>query len=1015
MNIRDAFRDPGSEYRPYIRWWLAEGLHTDETLKMEIEQLDRTGFGGVEFLAMEEPGADSKLYGWGSEEWVHDTHTIVRETTEHGMAVSMTSGTNWSNANLITITPDDDAASKELDFAVEELAAGASRSGPLARAELTMPGVTKQELEAVTAIRKVREENGVVFLDRNSAAVLTNLVRTDPEQGAVLDWTAPAEGDWLLFFFWIHGTGQTAEPSVSTSYTINYFDRAGIRAFTEYWDDVVLTPQLREDLYRNLRGMMYMDSLELGTFGRGGQLWSRHFREEFERCRGYDIAPYLPFIVKKPGMLQPVYEYYYSSDDAVFLEKLLNDLYQTNTDLYMENILQPMQEWLHTHKMTLRSEISYGLPFEISQPGKYVDGIETESLEFASQIDSYRGLAGAAHIYDRVYSSETGASLLNYMMGLPFYTQIIYTQFAAGVTRTVLHGYSSIRGSEESTAWPGHEGMWPVFSERFGERQPSFRHYGDWLKMLSRYQLVLRQGRPRMDLAILRLDYNFNNLLFLDDEVDLYENRLMRANEGIYWKDPGLQNAGYTWDYFAPQLLEEEFCTFGAEGNDGAGRLFPEGPGYKAVIVYQNVLPLASAEKLLALAEASLPVVFVNGVTETLRPGIDRTYEKAACMTPFLAEPDEKLAEIIARMKALPNVREADGPAAALQALRVLGIEPETRFDVPDRNLLTHVREDGGRKYIYLYNMLYTQAEPHTFRVSIAGTGAVTRIDCWGGRFEQAGCFDAADGRTVLELTLAPGQAALYELDTTAAPGPHIGLAETGGLPAEAFLTAADGRILAKMLCGDPIRLDRMHLTVESWDEGEKHELYEDRGLGIVTKEIWYDTEKTLLDAGETALIPWKDIPAVGPEVSGVGIYTAEVTLPEDWSADCGAVLRFTGAGRHSLSVFVNGEKADAVDFDALAVDVSALLHAGTNELRVETASSLNNRLMARGYYEKGNEASMALAENSNNANVTGEGQAPEEEPADMAILFRVRASLKDYGLTGPVVLEPYRIREVTA
>ena len=66
-------------------------------------------------------------------------------------------------------------------------------------------------------------------------------------------------------------------------------------------------------------------------------------------------------------------------------------------------------------------------------------------------------------------------------------------------------------------------------------------------------------------------------------------------------------------------------------------------------------------------------------------------------------------------------------------------------------------------------------------------------------------------------------------------------------------------------------------------------------------------------------------------------------------------------------------------------------------------------------YYEKGNEASMALAENSNNANVTGEGQAPEEEPADMAILFQVRASLKDYGLTGPVVLEPYRIREVTA
>ena len=101
-------------------------------------------------------------------------------------------------------------------------------------------------------------------------------------------------------------------------------------------------------------------------------------------------------------------------------------------------MLKPMQEWLHTHNMTLRAEISYGLPFEISQPGKYVDGIETESLEFASQIESYRNLAGPAHIYNRTYSSETGATLLNYMMGLDFYTQIIFTQFAAGVTKTVL-------------------------------------------------------------------------------------------------------------------------------------------------------------------------------------------------------------------------------------------------------------------------------------------------------------------------------------------------------------------------------------------------------------------------------------------------------------------------------------------------------------------------------------------------------------------------------------------------
>ena len=90
-------------------------------------------------------------------------------------------------------------------------------------------------------------------------------------------------------------------------------------------------------------------------------------------------------------------------------------------------------------------------------------------------------MLGAAHIFGKVFSSETGATFLNYVMGLDFYTQIIYSQFAVGVSRTVLHGYSSICGSEQDTYWPGHEGMWPIFSERFGCRQPAYQHYNDWI------------------------------------------------------------------------------------------------------------------------------------------------------------------------------------------------------------------------------------------------------------------------------------------------------------------------------------------------------------------------------------------------------------------------------------------------------------------------------------------------------------------------------------------------------
>ena len=178
-------------------------------------------------------------------------------------------------------------------------------------------------------------------------------------------------------------------------------------------------------------------------------------------------------------------------------------------------MLRPFAAFLHDQGMTLRAEISYGLPFELTRPGPEVDGIETESLEFASQIDAYRLLAGPAHLFGKQYSSETGATTRNHMLDHRFYDQIIATQLAAGITKTVLHGWASTAGAEGVTEWPGHEGMWSMFSERFDIRQPGSEFYPLWTAALGRYQCVLRQGKPRIDVGILRTDHFTDNMLFM--------------------------------------------------------------------------------------------------------------------------------------------------------------------------------------------------------------------------------------------------------------------------------------------------------------------------------------------------------------------------------------------------------------------------------------------------------------------------------------------------------------------
>lgn len=1020
----DILKTPDKKYRPDIRWWLAEGMHTHVTLKNEMSMLDESGFGAIEFLAMDEPGADSALYGWGSEEWVHDSQLLVAEATQRSMGVSMTSGTNWSNANLTTITPDDKAAAKELNYVTELVKAGKTRSGEIPRAKTVMPNVHRQDLEAAVAVRKLGETDGKQYLDKDSFYILTDNV-TEGQ----LSWTAPADGDYLLFYFWIHGTGQTAGPSVSTSYTVNYIDCYGAEAVIDYWGSEILTPKLQEDLFKNGRGMMYMDSLELSTFGAGGQFWGYHFLDEFRSRRGYDLTPYLPFIVKDGGMMCLYYHYHYFMEDEVFAEKLHNDVYQTMTDLYMDNMLKPLQEWLHTVGMTLRAEISYGLPFEISQPGKYVDGIETESLEFASQIEPYRNLAGPAHIYNRTYSSETGATMLNYMMGMDFYTQIIFTQFAAGVTKTVLHGYASIAGSEESTYWPGHEGMWPVFSERFGSRQPSYQHYQDWTGMITRFQMLLRQGKPRMDLGFLRLDYNFNNLYFTGkNEKELYEHDLMRGNEGVFWKDMKLQNSGYTWDYFAPQILEEDFVDF------SDGELLHDGPGYQALIIYQTCLPLSSARKLCQMAKKGLPILFVNGVTETTRPFSDTFHAKAAAMTPFNDGMDRELERIINEMKSLPNVRELDGQADVYEALISLGIRPRTEFAEENKNILTLLREEGSKTYFYAYNMMYTEDEPFSFTVSVRGEGKPYKIDCWNGEITEPGYYKKAHGNTVLDLKLAPGEACLYVIDMSENNDLHAvtlnpchesltsDSVSSSGMSSGCYtLTKENGRFLARVFesgeysftlqdgslksfsadVPDNIPIPLWDLSVEDWNEGDKVTITEDRGLGIVTKEVYYETTKDLLHADTVSLKPWKDIPRIGPEVSGVGYYTARVTLPSDWSEANGAVLEIGSVNGNTAAIYVNGHKAGAVNMQSLQADISEWLIPGENTILVEVSSTLNNRLLARGYFDLVEERTLVRQNNASNSTDTEDGEGG-------GLSFNISSQVHDYGMTGDVSLKTY-------
>lgn len=967
QKMDERFQDPGIEYRPEARWWLAEGSHTDETIRESIKELYDSGFGAVEFLTLDESAyLDDARYAWGSEEWTHDSHLIMEECNKYGMGVSFTSGTHWSTANLAHITPDDQSASQELGYATIDLTAGQTYSGALPVPELS-EDATKMRLERVVIAEKttVSEDGKITSLNESSLEDITEYAeQVDGEW--TINYTAPEKGEnYTLFAFWQYGTSESYRPSVTgKSYTINYLSREGIDTLIEYWDKHVLDDSMKEMIRENGDVSMYMDSLELGTHGPNstGNIWCEDYLEEFKTRRGYDISKYLPVLILQSNVsYTAVANYKFTIDGNDDLSaKLRNDIYQTNTELYMEECLDIFREWLHSFGLTLRAETAYGagVPLCASQSVKSVDYIEGESLEFGTELEMYRLQTGAAHLYDKTYSSETGALYYsNYWNDNNFFRQTFYTQFASGVQRTVVHGYSSEYGPEQNVNWPGYEGMQVEFSERFNKRQPNSIDYPELTTHIARVQKALRQGTVQIDLGILRSDYNINHVHGFS--VDTSNNKL-RQHEGIYWQDTTLQDAGYTYDYFSPYLLQDSDIT--CEN----GLVQADGVAYQALALFQEELPYESAEVLYQWAQQGLPVVIIDGPTTEQIRGKVKENDAAAITTGQNDGKDGQLAELMTKIKALGNVSTVQTQAQAYDALINLGVRPRAEYNNPkQQNLLSVLRKDDDASYLYVYNYMYEDAENYVGQISLEGLYQPYVLDTWSGETTQIAEYSYSGDRTILNIDLAPGDIIVFALDpnvqntisvidksnvdqVTIENGSTILYVPESGI---STVTYSDGTThkTSEASVPEDITLDNWNLTVQDWQPGEKIIRTEDRGLGYTTSEATYATNKVDVNVGQTALVPWKEIPNVGEGVSGVGIYTTSFTLPETWDTATN-VLRFKADsfGGGTAAIFVNGERV-AVNMDNQTADLSKAVKAGENTIEVRVTSSLRNRIKEQG------------------------------------------------------------------
>jgi hypothetical protein len=469
----------------------------------------------------------------------------------------------------------------------------------------------------------------------------------------------------------------------------------------------------------------------------------------------------------------------------------------------------------------------------------------------------------------------------------------------------MIHGfpYTDAPGAQ----WPGFHAFFPLFlpggfGEAWGPRQPTWAQVPDVSGYLARTQDVLQRGVDRVDVAIFH------------GQLDV------GAGTGDFFADPGLAQAGYSYGFLSPGVLD------GRSAFVAGGRLAPFGPAYKAFVIdAQPTMPLATARRLLGFARAGLPVVVV-GDPPAATPGFrDAASEDAA------------LRVVMAQLLAQPRTRHVAAEADVPAALAALGVQPAAANGSAVPVLNVH-RSAPGAEYYFLYDHGDAGVDEE---VTLTGRGTPYVLDAWTGRVRPVGTYRRTGDRVTLRLRLAGEDATIVAL-AHGRPwfgAPHVvsttaddAFVRRGRVivrataPGTYAATLSDGRTVRATLGGLPAAegVTRWHLSAEDWRPG---------ATATTTVEVRHELDLA-------ALAPWPDIPELR-DAAGVGRYTATVDLPAGWRR---AVLDL-GQVYDTFRVTVNGRRLPPLDQMQTTVDLGRRLHPGTNTIEVVEATTLNNRM----------------------------------------------------------------------
>ena len=733
------------------------------------------------------------------------------------------------------------------------------------------------------------------------ADAMTDTYRPFYQQMEIRDRLAwlpkPVKGPAPVVFFIASHTGMQVKRAAvgAEGYVADHYDAAAIQKFIRE----IAEPELAA-LGPDVPASVFCDSLEVFNTD-----WTPNLLDEFKRRRGYDLTPNLPALI---------------SDSGMKAAEIRHDWGQTLTEVFTDNFAGQIQSWAAAHGTKFRIQ-AYGTPPAALFTYAAAALPEGEGMGWKG-FGSMRWASSASHLLGRqIASSETWTWLHRPVFrATPLDMKAAAdTYFLQGSNQLIGHGWPY---TAEGVGYPG----WRFYaSGAFDEKNPWWIVMPEVTSYLQRTSFLLRQGAPANDIAL---------YLANDDAWAKFTPGSVAMSSTVFGcLGPDITremlDSGHSFDGFDDQMLARRGKVDG--GTIGFGDV-----AYRVVVLAGvERMPLSTLRTLEAFARAGGILIATRRLPESV-PGFTATQ----------AEQGE-LRGIIRRLFLEPGapgifLPDEGGLAAVLNPK----LAPDAGFTpaAPDVGIVHRHTADAE-----IYFIANTGGRPvrteGTFRVA----GAEPEWwDLMNGRVEPA-AIARQDGRTTsvrIELPAFGSRALVFSsrhLAAAPAPAPAV--------PVPAPLDLSSGWTVAFGSDGKPMAMDHL----QSWTEDESTRNFS--GVATYVKSIAVPEEMVkaglglALNFGEPASPGTRRTaqrPAKGGAEGSVSAAGGRGGRGGRGGAGGAAYESFEGPVREAAVVYVNGERAGSVWHPPYVLDVTGLLRAGDNLIRIDVANLALNSMAAR-------------------------------------------------------------------